>query len=252
MDDSAFNAMGAAGAASFARQSFWGGALSPYAQITQFWHEDAAAITASGGWRYEGAVERFLQGVPLSNGRYRDLGAVVTPTIRVVGQKDAQAGSAVFWVQNLGPTEDGSEAANWFNLTMAPAMMTPVTGTVTIPGLPSGSYEADVWNTSTGQFDSSLFLTTAGGRSVRAGQRSGRGRGGEGIPGGLGGEGLPGGLGPPRPAPDGQADRRDRRQSRHLHPGLYQRRDFARPGSQSSLADPGAHALHLGQRRRRL
>ena len=147
----------------FARQALWAGAVSPSAAITQWWHGVVAVTTANDGWRYEGGAERFLQGVPLSNGRYRDLGAVVSPTLRVVGQKDAQAGRAVFWVQNQGAAGDGSDAANWYNLAVNPSDCAPVSGTVAIPGLPPGTYEADVWNTSTGQFADSLFLSAKGG-----------------------------------------------------------------------------------------
>ena len=147
----------------FARQAMWAGALSPLAQYTQWWHEGAAAITACDGWRFEGGVERFLQGVPLSNGRFRDLGAVAGPTLRVVGQKDSQDGTAVFWVQNRGTAGDGSDAANWLNLATNPSVVRPVSGTVAIPGLPNGTYRADVWDTSSGQPVDSLPLTTSGG-----------------------------------------------------------------------------------------
>ena len=69
----------------------------------------------------------------------------------------------MFWVQNQGTPGDGSDAANWYNLATNPSVVRPVSGTVAIPGLPAGSYEADVWDTSSGQFASSLFLTTSGG-----------------------------------------------------------------------------------------
>ena len=148
----------------FARQACWGGALSPGGMIPIYWHDVGGDITEYNGWRYQGGVERFLQGVPLSNGLYRDLEAVASPTLRVIGQKDVQDGEAVVWVQNAGSAGDGSDAANWYNLTFNPALCAPVSGTVTIPGLPDGVYQADVWDTNAGKsLNSPLTLTSSGG-----------------------------------------------------------------------------------------
>ena len=147
----------------FARQAFWASALSPFAQITQFWNEADEAITANDGWRYEGGVERFLAGVPLSSGHFRDIGATASPSLRVVGQSDRVNGEAVLWVQNVGTAPDGSDIANWYNLAGNPSLIKTASGTVDVPGLPPGPYEADVWDTSSGQPVKSLTLTTGGG-----------------------------------------------------------------------------------------
>ena len=134
----------------FEEQAVWAEMLSPYAQYTQWWHEAAASITAAGAWKYEGAVEVFLADVPLSNGHYFDADVTSTPTLRVVGQKDVVNNKAVLWVQNNGHAGDGSDAANWYDLAKTPSVVTPVGGTITLPGLADGNYDVSFCSTATG------------------------------------------------------------------------------------------------------
>jgi hypothetical protein len=48
-----------------------------------------------------GAWNRFMQGIPLDNGRYVDAEALSSnPQIRVLGQKDVEAGQAHLWLDN--------------------------------------------------------------------------------------------------------------------------------------------------------
>lgn len=48
-----------------------------------------------------GAWNRFMAGIPLSNGRYEDAQATATdPQLRVVGQKDIAGGRAHLWIDN--------------------------------------------------------------------------------------------------------------------------------------------------------
>ncbi len=109
------------------RQAAWGGIGSAPA-VFQWWNEFAQEADQSDGWRFYAAVQRFLADVPLTNGRYRDAGATVsTPDLISVGQADAQAGRAYLYVYN--------RAANWDALANH-APITPVTGTLTLHGLP--------------------------------------------------------------------------------------------------------------------
>jgi len=112
--------------------------------------------TRKGWWRSAGAYQKFLAGVPLANGRYRNIEANSSnPNVIVVGQKDKQAGRAHFFVYNRGGT--------WFNLTNSPAAIAPASGVVTIGGLPDGAYRVQNWDTASGQVRSTVTIVSAGG-----------------------------------------------------------------------------------------
>jgi len=52
-----------------------------------------------------GSWNRFMAGIPLTNGQYADIGATPsTPDLRVFGQKDLHAGSAYAWIDNKRDT----------------------------------------------------------------------------------------------------------------------------------------------------
>lgn len=52
-----------------------------------------------------GAWNRFMAGIPLANGRYRDVAAVPSRSdLRVLGQRDTQAGQAYAWIDNANHT----------------------------------------------------------------------------------------------------------------------------------------------------
>ncbi len=90
-----------------------------------------------------GAWHRFMAGVPLSNGHYRDAQATAShPDIRVLGQKDIQNGRAHLWIDHRGHTwrrvVDG-QAATPRNADIA----------VTLPGGRRG-YRVEWWDTQAG------------------------------------------------------------------------------------------------------
>ncbi len=52
-----------------------------------------------------GAWNRFMAGIPLANGQYRDIAAVPSHSdLRVLGQRDTQAGHAFAWIDNANHT----------------------------------------------------------------------------------------------------------------------------------------------------
>ena len=109
------------------RQAAWGG-IGAAPAVFQWWYEFSAEAVPSDGWRFYGAVQRFLGDVPVSDGRYRNVDAAVsTPGLIVIGQKDVAAGRAYLYVYN--------RQANWDNLARHVRII-PVTGTLQISGLP--------------------------------------------------------------------------------------------------------------------
>jgi hypothetical protein len=91
-----------------------------------------------------GAWNRFMAGIPLANGRYEDVAAIVShPDLRVLGQKDQQAGSAHVWIDNRQHT--------WRSVVDGDPV-TPVSGNVRIAmGKPNESYSVTWYDTQTGQ-----------------------------------------------------------------------------------------------------
>ena len=99
------------------------------------------------------AYERFLQGEPLSNGRYREIGtdlstgtgqvllANTTGSLRAWGRLDPVAGKGMLWIDNAYHT--------WWNVVQGCAI--PAAGArLTIQGLPAGTYSAEWWDTTAG------------------------------------------------------------------------------------------------------
>jgi hypothetical protein len=75
----------------------------------------------------------FVKDIPLSNGHYVDSAAAVSaPALRVRGQKDPVNGRAHLWIDNRGHT--------WKTVVDGQAA-TPAGGTVTLPGMPAGTYQ---------------------------------------------------------------------------------------------------------------
>ena len=82
---------------------------------------------------------QFMEGIPLNNGLYKDAGAAASNSgLRVWGQRDDVYGRIHLWVQNKQHT--------WKNVADG-AAITPISGAITIPDLPAGTYEVDWWNT---------------------------------------------------------------------------------------------------------
>ncbi len=99
------------------------------------------------------AYERFLQGEPLSNGRYREIGTDLTGgagqilladmagSLRAWGRLDPIAGKGMLWIDNANHT--------WWNVVRGSAI--PLAGVrLTIRGLPAGTYSVEWWDTTAG------------------------------------------------------------------------------------------------------
>jgi len=98
------------------------------------------------------AYEKFIQGEPLANGNYDDIGTDLTAdnqilvtvtagTIRAWGTRDTSSGRVLLWIDNANQT--------WkkvFDGVSIPA----ASGTLTIQGLTVGNYSASWWDTRTG------------------------------------------------------------------------------------------------------
>ncbi len=85
------------------------------------------------------AYQNFMAGIPLTNGRYQDIRALVSdPRLRAWGQRDDAAGRAHLWIQN--------KAHTW----QAAVKGTPIPaagGTINLPGFPAGTYTIEWWGT---------------------------------------------------------------------------------------------------------
>jgi hypothetical protein len=91
-----------------------------------------------------GAWNRFMQDVPLANGRYRDAEAQASHAdLRVLGQKDLQAGRAHLWIDNRNHT---------WKAVVDDRQIAPVSGTVTIDmQKPRAAYSLTWYDTTTGK-----------------------------------------------------------------------------------------------------
>jgi len=99
------------------------------------------------------AYERFMQGEPLSNGRYRELGtdlatgmgqvllANTTGSLRAWGRLDPVVGKGMLWIDNANHT--------WWNVVQRSAIPA-ASARLTIQGLPTGKYSAEWWDTTAG------------------------------------------------------------------------------------------------------
>ncbi len=91
-----------------------------------------------------GAYRRFMEGIPLTNGRYADAGASADDSdLRVVGQKDLATGWAHLWIDNRNDT--------WWQ-EVTGGYVAPVSGTVTVDmNAPAGqAFTATWYDTATG------------------------------------------------------------------------------------------------------
>jgi hypothetical protein len=98
------------------------------------------------------AYERFMQGEPVSNGRYQEIGTDLTGTrqvllsnttgsLRAWGRLDATAGKGLLWIDNASDT--------WWNAVQG----SPVAGagaSLAIQGLSAGTYAVEWWDTTAG------------------------------------------------------------------------------------------------------
>jgi hypothetical protein len=96
------------------------------------------------------AYADFLEGEPLSNGHYGEIGTDLTTyqhitttnaALRSWGLRDAEDGKVVLWIDNANDT--------WVAVSNT-TTITPVTGSLVLVGLPPGTYTARTWNTISG------------------------------------------------------------------------------------------------------
>jgi hypothetical protein len=101
--------------------------------------------------------EQFLQGEPLTNGRYVDTGAIritnSTGTARAWGKLDATSGRGIIWIDNTNDT--------WQRVADGQSI-TPATASVEISGVPNGTYQATWFNTATGTTSTTTHTVTTG------------------------------------------------------------------------------------------
>ncbi len=98
------------------------------------------------------AYERFIQGEPLANGNYTEIGTDLTGSahitltgatgnLRAWGVRDASAGRVLLWIDNANQT--------WKNVVDG-VQIPAAGGTLTLQGVPPGTYTAEWWDTRTG------------------------------------------------------------------------------------------------------
>jgi hypothetical protein len=99
------------------------------------------------------AYERFMQGEPLSNGRYHEIGTDLTTgadqilrenmtgNLRAWGRLDPTAGKGMVWIDNAAHT--------WWNVVQGGAVPTAA-ARLTVQGLPAGPYSVEWWDTTAG------------------------------------------------------------------------------------------------------
>jgi hypothetical protein len=105
--------------------------------------------------------EQFLQGEPLTNGHYADIGSDTgairitnsAGTARAWGKLDATNGRGIVWIDNANDT--WQHAADGLSITSA-------TASAEISGVPNGTYQATWFNTATGTTSTTTHTVTTG------------------------------------------------------------------------------------------
>ena len=98
------------------------------------------------------AYESFIQGEPLSSGLHEEIGtdlendqgiilAESTGNLRAWGSRDSVNGKVLLWIDNADHT--------WKNVVDG-VVIPSASATLTVQGLPPGTYQAEWWDTSTG------------------------------------------------------------------------------------------------------
>lgn len=121
------------------------GLINPSGMYEHYWYSNEHIVQPATGndlrYHYE-AYHDFMADIPLNNGNYQDVQAVVTnENIRVWGQKDTVNGRAHIWIQNKNHT--------WTNVVDGVTIL-PVSGNVSIQGLSEGTYIIEWWDIYTG------------------------------------------------------------------------------------------------------
>lgn len=112
-------------------------------------------------WGMFAAYERFMQGEPLTNGKYEAIGTDldgtrqisatnITGSLRAWGARDIGACNVLLWIDNSQHT--------WRNVVDRVAIPA-ASATLTLQGLITGTYTAEWWNTTTGATTTSKTYT---------------------------------------------------------------------------------------------
>jgi len=113
------------------------GAINPGGMSDLYWWLDN--IHQYNLYYHFKAFSRFMGGIALTNGRYTDIGAVVSDErLRAWGQMDPVSRWGHVWVANREHT--------WRNVVNG-VPIPAVSGNVVVPGLTSGSYQVVWWDT---------------------------------------------------------------------------------------------------------
>lgn len=116
------------------------GQINPGGMYDLYWWTDN--IWDHGLHRHFKPFRDFMDGIPLSNGHYRDAQAITShPDLRAWGQADATHGRAHLWIQNSRHT--------WRNVVDG-ASIPALEGTIAIPAFGSGAYQVEWWATDGG------------------------------------------------------------------------------------------------------
>ncbi|MHB1458148.1 MAG: hypothetical protein ACYC0V_14660 [Armatimonadota bacterium] len=123
----------------FIKKIIWAHAGPEIPYMLMLWTE---CIETNDLWYYFKAYNNFMSNIMVSNGNFYDANAIVSnPGMRAWGQKNNVDGCAYLWIDNAAYT--------WKNIVNG-NIPAPISGTVTIQGLNTGSYIVEWWNTSTG------------------------------------------------------------------------------------------------------
>jgi hypothetical protein len=142
----------------------------------EYWAENTHIYSRNGDGTYNfdhrdnfRSYYDFIKDIPLTNGNYKDIEASTShQDLRVLGQKDILSGKAHLWIQNKKHgwgntlTCEGTQIGS-----MVCDPINSVSGTITIPDMPSGNYKIEWWDTYSGgvystdyiQANSDLVLT---------------------------------------------------------------------------------------------
>ncbi len=120
--------------------NFLWGQVNPGGMYELYW--DPYNIRKHNLYYHYRAFRDFMDGIPLTNGRYGDARATTShPDLRAWGQADRVANRGHLWIQNRQHT--------WRNVVDGVAI-TPISGSITIPDLAPGLYRVTWWDTLSG------------------------------------------------------------------------------------------------------
>lgn len=119
------------------------GSINPGGLLESYWYDKPHIYGPDHDHRAEYRhFYNFVNDIPLNNGNYRDAEASVSHnSLRAWGQKDTLNGRAHLWIDNKDHT--------WKNVVDGEPVA-PLTGTVTLSGLPAGSYRVSWFDTYSG------------------------------------------------------------------------------------------------------